>query len=393
MTDDVTRGARDASVAAAAGAVPAAWAAPGSRQGRVGAGSPWERFGWVMAAVWLVFLFYPVMALLRSDAASGWIITGWVALSAFVVIYVAGFVYGMSFGGGGLTTPPKPSQWMAFAGMILCAALTVPASGGGALSFLPFIMSFASYGLTRLAHWVTLIATITITAAAVFFAPGGTTYLSVLAIIILLAVVNTVSTTLIIRSAQAETLGLELATSEGREAVARDVHDVVGHSLTVVSLKAQLVRRLIDSDPERAKAELADIEALAVEAIAGVRATVAGVRSAALIEQLESCRDALRAADVAMVIDGDAGALSPAQSLTASWILREATTNVLRHAAATTVTVGIAPGSFTVLDDGRGFAGTEGNGLHGMRERATTSGAVFAVRPGKTGGTQVEVTW
>src|SRR5690606_13964385 len=139
-----------------------------------------------------------------------------------------------------------------------------------------------------LAHWVTLIATIAVTAAAVFFVPGGTAYLSVLAIIILLAVVNTVSTTLIIRSAQAEKLGLELATSEGREAVARDVHDLVGHSLTVVSLKAQLVRRLIDSDPERAKAELAAIEALAVEAIAGVRATVAGVRSAALIEQLES---------------------------------------------------------------------------------------------------------
>lgn len=389
MADDVTR---DAAAASAAGAAPAAWAAQGAGR-RSASGSPWTRYGWVMAAVWLVFLVYPVMALLRSEAAQPWIITGWAALTAFVLVYVAGFINGMSFGGGGLTTPAKPIQWTAFGAMVVCAALTVPGAGGAALSFLPFIMSFASYGLTRVAHWTTLAVSVTITAAAVFLIPGGTAYLSVLAIIVLLAVVNTVSTTLIIRSAQAEQLGLELATSEGREAVARDVHDLVGHSLTVVSLKAQLVRRLIDSDPSRAKEELADIESLTAEAIAGVRATVAGVRSAALIEQLASCRDALQSADVVMRLEGDASALSRAQSLTASWILREATTNVLRHADASTVTVHIAPGSFTVIDDGTGFAGREGSGVRGMRERATIGGAMFDVRGGESGGTRVEVTW
>jgi len=346
-----------------------------------------------MAVIWLVFLVYPLMELVRSDAAQGWIIAGWFALGAFIVIYVAGFTNGMSFGGGGLTTPPRPIQWAAFAGLIACAALSGPSIGGFAVGFLPFIMSFASYGLTRLAHWATTAASVIITAAMVFFTPDGTIYLTILAIIVMLGVVNTVSTTLIIRSAEAERLGLELATSEGREAVARDVHDLVGHSLTVVRLKAQLVRRLIDSDPERAKVELADIESLTAEAISGVRATVAGVRSAALIEQLASCRDALRSADVSMRVEGEAAALSPAQSLTASWILREATTNVLRHAGARTVTVRIAPGSFTVIDDGRGVSGGEGNGVRGMRERATTGGAALAVSAGTSGGTRVEVTW
>lgn len=346
-----------------------------------------------MAAIWLVFLIYPVMALVQSDATQAWVITGWAALGAFIVVYVAGFVNGMSLGGGGLTTPPKPIQWVAFGGMIACAALTVPSIGGTALGFLPFIMSFASYGLTRVAHWVTAAMSITITALVVFLTPDGRQLLSILAIIVLLAAVNTVSTTLIIRSAEAEKLGLELATSEGREAVARDVHDLVGHSLTVVSLKAQLVRRLIDSDPERAKAELADIESLTAEAIAGVRATVAGVRSAALIEQLASCREALRSAEVSMTVEGDAAALSPAQSLTASWILREATTNVLRHAGATRVIVRIAPGRFAVIDDGRGVAGAEGNGMRGMRERATTAGASLAVTTEDAGGAKVEVTW
>lgn len=159
-------------------------------------------------------------------------------------------------------------------------------------------------------------------------------YLSILAIVALLGVVNTVSTWLILRSAEAERLGLELATSEGREAVARDVHDLIGHSLTVVGLKAQLVRRLMDSDPERAKAELADIERLTAEAIAGVRSTVAGARVTTLVEQLASSRDSFRAADIEMQVEGEPSALSPVQAITASWILREATTNTLRHARA-----------------------------------------------------------
>jgi two-component system sensor histidine kinase DesK len=124
-----------------------------------------------------------------------------------------------------------------------------------------------------------------------------------------------------------------------------------------------------------------------------VRATVAGVRSAALVEQLASCRAALRAADVMMRMEGEASALSPAQSLTASWILREATTNVLRHASARVVTVTMASGSFTVTDDGRGYSGGEGNGVRGMRERATTGGASLEVTALHSGGTRVAVTW
>jgi len=205
--------------------------------------------------------------------------------------------------------------------------------------------------------------------------------------------VNTVSTWLIIRSADADRLGLELATSEGREAVARDVHDLIGHSLTVVKLKAQLARRLIDTEPERAKAELAAIESLTAEAIAGVRATVAGARAASLTEQLSASADALRSAGVTPVVDGDPGALSPAQGLTASWILREATTNILRHAEASTATVSVRPGMLAVQDDGRGAGDQEGNGVRGMRERAAAAGARFELVRPVTGGTRVEVTW
>ncbi|MFF3028813.1 sensor histidine kinase [Microbacterium sp. NPDC057944] len=382
----------DAAALAAAGAPPAAWAASGSGAGSAHPADPWARFGWLMAVVWLIFLIYPVLSLLRSEAPIAWVVVGWAALVAFIVLYVVGFMYGMR-GGGGLGRPVAPRQWVTFGLLIVCALVSIPAEGGSALSFLPFIMSFASYGLTRVWHWITFAASVTITALCVFLLPGGLDFLTVLAIIVLLGVVNTVSTWLILRSNEAERLGLELATSEGREAVARDVHDLIGHSLTVVGLKAQLVRRLIDTDPERAKAELADIEALTAEAIAGVRATVSGARATTLTEQLASSRDALRSADVVLAVDGTPNSLSAAQALTAAWILREATTNTLRHADATRVDVQIAPGRLRIVDDGAGPGAREGNGVRGMRERAAAAGASFAFGPGESGGTSVEVTW
>ncbi|MFB7251544.1 sensor histidine kinase [Microbacterium sp. NPDC056234] len=354
--------------------------------------NPWERFASVMALIWLVFLIYPVVALVRSEAAVGWIIAGWIALALFIALYVVGAIRGLR-SDMPLGSPVGPAPWLFFAGLIASALVSIPAEGGAALSFLPFIMSFASYGLTRLWHWITIGAALTVAAMYVFLAPGGMGYVTILIIIALLAVVNTVSTTLVIRSAEAERLGLELATSEGREAVARDVHDLIGHSLTVVGLKSQLARRLIDSDPERAKAELADIEALTAEAIAGVRATVSGARTVTLDEQLAASGDALRAAGVELAVDGDPAALSPAQALTATWILREATTNVLRHAEASRVRVRVAAGHLSFTDDGRGRGGREGNGVRGMRERAAAAGAQLRLEDEPAGGTVVEVTW
>jgi two-component system sensor histidine kinase DesK len=353
---------------------------------------PWERFSLVMALIWLVFLIYPIVALVRSQAAMGWIVVGWVALGLFIALYVVGAVRGMR-SEARIGSPVGPGPWLFYAGLIVCALLSVPAEGGAALSFLPFIMSFAAFGLTRVWHWITSSAALVIAALFVFLAPGGIGFVTVLIIIALLAVMNTVSTSLIRRSAEAEQLGLELATSEGREAVARDVHDLIGHSLTVVRLKSQLARRLIDSDPERAKAELADIESLTAEAIAGVRATVSGARTVTLDEQLAASSDALRAGGVALAVDGDPAALSPAQALTATWILREATTNVLRHAGASRVRVRVAAGHLSIADDGRGRGAGEGNGVRGMRERAAASGARFRLEDEPAGGTVVEVTW
>jgi two-component system sensor histidine kinase DesK len=112
-----------------------------------------------------------------------------------------------------------------------------------------------------------------------------------------------------------------------------------------------------------------------------VRETVAGIRSATLADELATSRDVLRAAGVGFVVHGDAEALSPAQALTASWILREATTNVLRHAAASAVSVRIRPGGLVVADDGRGIRGPEGNGVRGCGSAPPCRGRGCRSRP------------
>jgi len=350
---------------------------------------PWERWGWLMAVVWMVFLVYPVLSLLRSDAATGWVALGWVALASFAVVYVIGFVIGMRSEWG----KPKPLVRNLFWVQIVCAVATVPAIDSQALSFLPYLMSYASYGLRGVWHWVTTVGSIA-TATIVILVTGRFEYhFQILVIVLLIAVVNTVNAWLIGRSVDADRVRVELATSDERASIARDVHDLLGHTLTAVKLKAELAERLVDQDPERAKAELAQIVHLTGEAIVGVRSTVTGIRGAALSEQIHASTLALESAGLQVRVEGDPASLSPAQSLPAGWILRESTTNILRHAAARRVRITMAPGVVAIEDDGRGSRGLAGNGLRGMAERAAAAGGVLAVEDADDGGTRVSVTW
>ncbi|GLJ62860.1 two-component sensor histidine kinase [Microbacterium barkeri] len=350
---------------------------------------PWERWGWLMAVVWMVFLIYPVMSLVNSTAPIGWRVLGWATTVGFAVLYVVGFVRGMR----GEWHRPAPSIVVIFWCLIACAAATVPAIETQALSFLPFVMAYASYGLGRWWHWAVNAVSIALAIGAILLTGRLSGHAQLLAIMLMLAVVNSVNTWLIRRSIAAEELRVQLATTEERASVARDVHDLVGHSLTVVKLKAELASRLVDRDPERARAELDAIVRLATEAIAGVRSTVTGLQGVGFADQLVSSRAALETAGLDVETVGAADALSPAQSLPAAWILREATTNILRHAGARRARIEVAPGTLVIEDDGSGTSAPPGNGMRGMAERATAAGATLSVEARGAGGTKVSVTW
>jgi two-component system sensor histidine kinase DesK len=360
-------------------------------------GDPWARHSWIMAALWLVFIFYPVKALLSSPAPDGDRVLGWVGLVCFVILYLLCFRTG---GNAGITggRPPVRTWWL-FAAAVLAVVMTVPAIHEGAFSFLPFVVTVPAYQLPR---WFFFsVAAISVLGLTGYLAVTGewAENVSLLIILVVLVMVHLATTWLIRRSVAAEQLSHELVASEERETVARDVHDLLGHSLTVVKLKAELARKLIRKDPDRAERELRELDTLVAEAISGVRATVTGLRAEGLPSQLSSATTAMEQAGIAVEVRGDEAALSAAQSLVTAWILREAATNTLRHARASRVVIGFRPGVFRFEDDGVGPAardggGTGGNGLRGMKERATVAGAELGIGVSpELGGTKVELTW
>jgi two-component system sensor histidine kinase DesK len=191
-----------------------------------------------------------------------------------------------------------------------------------------------------------------------------------------------------------------LATIAERERIARDLHDLLGHTLSVIVLKSEVAARLVRLDPSRAAAEVNDIGQISREALGEVRAAVAGYRARGLGAELDGARVALEAAGVDVEVHADPTDLSAEQESALAMALREAVTNVVRHAAAQRATVSItkvgADVRLEVSDDGRGSAGPAGSGITGMRERIAALGGSVTVggRMGRDGrhGTVVEVT-
>ena len=185
-----------------------------------------------------------------------------------------------------------------------------------------------------------------------------------------------------------------LAALAERERIARDLHDVLGHTLSVIVLKAELAKRLMDSNPERAALEIADVETTARTALSEVREAIGGYRSRGLLAEIEVARRTLDSAGVNLLTEPSPGAQGPASGtrpatgftppLTAAeetvlaLALREAVTNIVRHARAKNCRLRFVSEHghrrLLVEDDGQHPLAREGNGLRGMRERVEALG-------------------
>ncbi|UWZ81971.1 sensor histidine kinase [Occallatibacter riparius] len=164
-----------------------------------------------------------------------------------------------------------------------------------------------------------------------------------------------------------------LAKVAERERIARDLHDVLGHTLSLVVLKSELAGKLLDHNPERAGKEIHEVEQIARTALAEVREAIRGYRAEGLAAELDRARATLDAAGVTLDCASSAPKMLPAQETVLSLIVREAVTNIVRHAHASHCHISLEQrGRQIVLgieDDGRGGIRQEGNGLRGMRER------------------------
>jgi two-component system sensor histidine kinase DesK len=178
-----------------------------------------------------------------------------------------------------------------------------------------------------------------------------------------------------------------VAVAAERERFARDLHDLLGHSLSVIAIKAELAGRLLPNSPDRAASEVSDVETVARQALGEVRDAVSGYSRPTLAGELEGARVALSAAGIEASFEGDSLSLDPAVEAVLAWTVREGATNVIRHSGARRCSVRIRAGAgdarVEVVDDGPGAelpaaaaAATEadgaGNGLAGLRDRAAS---------------------
>jgi two-component system sensor histidine kinase DesK len=172
-----------------------------------------------------------------------------------------------------------------------------------------------------------------------------------------------------------------LAKVAERERIARDLHDVLGHTLSVIILKSELAGKLIDRDPERAKAEIADVEQTSRAALADVRSTIRGYRAHSLEAELKQAKATLETAGVTVRSESEEVRLTPVQESVVALVVREAVTNVVRHARARNCHLRLMPVNgncrLEIQDDGRGGGAVEGNGLRGMRERIEALGGTL----------------
>ncbi|MFT3805402.1 sensor histidine kinase [Arenimonas sp.] len=186
-----------------------------------------------------------------------------------------------------------------------------------------------------------------------------------------------------------------LATVAERERIGRDLHDLLGHTLSVVALKSELAGKLLDRDPAAAREQIREVEAVARQALTQVREAVAGTRAAEFEAEVAAARLALLSADIRFdhrlaPIELD-GKLEQALAMA----LREAVTNILRHASARRVDVELGRRDdrivLTIADDGRGGVARQGNGLQGMRERIAAIGGSLEIESPSGGGTRLSI--
>lgn len=182
----------------------------------------------------------------------------------------------------------------------------------------------------------------------------------------------------------------KLAVTEERLRFSRDLHDTVGHSLSAIAVKSELAARLAEVDAAGAAEEMAEVRRLARESLREIRAVVHGYRTVDLQAELRSVTAVLEAAGIVCTLERDGVDLPDEVGTLLAWVVRESTTNVLRHSTATRCRIALrAEGTEVALEvtnNGGGAPGSlPGSGLAGMTERVSALGGVLTAGPGRQG--------
>ena len=335
--------------------------------------APKDKRGW--AWIWLAYTAFLFIEPFMHPSAKLWAET--LGVFAVFVVILKTYIWA--------TDCKNPIRFWMIGATFLLGLCVFPWNGGGstffvyAAAFLPFtvrrtaqVLSFFAlmaaaivgesyiFHIERTSAWFAIFLMIVIGGGNIFFAEQKRADNK-------------------LKAAQEENVGL--AAVAERERIARDLHDVLGHTLSVIVLKAELAGRLIERDPARAAKEMGDVERTARTALAEVREAIGGYRARGLSAEIESARQTLASAGVDLQTDAvemDGARLSAAEETVLALALREAVTNIVRHANARNCRLRFVMERGTrrlvVEDDGSNTSVKEGNGLRGMRERVEALG-------------------
>ncbi|MCT9084718.1 sensor histidine kinase [Streptomyces fulvoviolaceus] len=341
--------------------------------------------------IWLVYLSAPVSDLLHGGHGTVAVVLGWLGLAGFVVWYLA-----LLF-----RTGRRNAQSFVLASLaVLSAESTLLVLTLGREWLVLFVYVSISSGAAlplRLARW-TIPGASALMSALALIVSDGTDYIGALLIPALLGgfamtgVRELIRTTVELREARARVA--QLAANEERLRLARDLHDLLGHSLSLITLKSELAGRMLPAHPEKAAQQVTDIEQVSRQALVDVREAVTGYRRRRLAAELAGAQVALTAAGVTTELPAEPDLTGvPEESESAlAWTLREAVTNVVRHSGAGRCTVELLRRQtldgpvleLAVEDNGSGGSGRgPGNGLTGLTERLDKAGGTL-----EAGGTR-----
>lgn len=370
---------------------------------------------WLVWIVWLPFLVPPIVGLFQVHTPLPRLIITLAGIALFVGIYVWATWQNVQERFGLLPSPHVRilKEFPIVLLTVLCIVLALLGNVNGNTLLEPFIYTSA-YIAGRLTVIRAALALLVL--AVLSIVVGLLTHLTRYEIgqgVVYVVVVGAVTMSMVrfsmtsreLRSAREEIA--RLAVTNERLRIARDLHDLLGHNLSLIALKSELARRLIAVAPERAVSEISDIETVARTTLQEVREAVASYRQPTLASELQGAQEILAAAGIAYRCEGDAqfiATLPTAVEAALSWAVREGVTNVIRHSRARHCTIRLNRSSgdvgVEVVDDGSGVPSTAtstgpltggGNGLRGLSERISALGGSCEAGPRKEGGFRLAV--
>ncbi|MET8100255.1 sensor histidine kinase [Streptomyces sp. NPDC005236] len=337
----------------------------------------------VWIVIWLVFLSSPVHDLVSRHHTPPATAAGWAGLAAFVAVYLTLVFRHMGKAFTGSLAVALMVLGLGVLAVVLCLTLGAPWLG-------LFVYVSVACGTTfplRVSYWTIPLTAVVMLLVGLHGGEGDARNLVLLVVLIGFAMTGVrqlVLTTVELRKARATVA--QLAANEERLRLARDLHDLLGHSLSLITLKSELAGRMLPGHPDKAAQQVADIEQVSRQALVDVREAVTGYRRPRLAGELAGIQVALTAAGVVadLPAEPDLDGVPDESESALAWALREAVTNVVRHSGARRCTVELVRRQtldgpvleLSVEDDGSGgtSGAAPGNGLTGLTERLEKAG-------------------